>query len=310
MTTGGLPQSSEPPVFNDPEDADCYRRYILEQRGSVPYTDLELVQRRIEMAADLAELLAEAEELGITPEEMAEHLGEGEVPPQVTPQQRVQQTIEIEQRGEPVSRRDDGEPEEPCCTEDEIKRNLFWIKVAYRNLVKKTNSWLGCQTWAGRVHAAIARELQPNTDKCWWGRYIWRASVYPFGTVFPFGDGDIFLHHAYMVCPCTCKDVCDDCLVLDPYTKTGFAFFQSARIYSYKDWIKDYQVTHVSETPDIDQESIYLKIAQHYQGKISCKLVLDLIKKEYKRYLKISGRMTDQQFEETWERSPLSKIQC
>ncbi len=280
-----------PPRFRDEfSAADFDRIKQLQLTGSQPYSDRELADRRQVIQQQINTVFAEAAEQGITEEALF----------QVEGQTRAETHVHFRDTGslgeEGASQTSTSTSKTPCCTPQQIAAELVRIKAAYTAAVARVSKWKGCQDWATIVQQAVAPVLGP----CWIGKFIWRIKVWPFGRWTPFDDGDTFIHHAYAICPCTCPSFggCAECIVLDPYTITGFATFQSADTYPMSDWISEGNVWRATTNADHDNCSIYKYTMQYYcrrsksgglVQKGTCKAVRKLLMRELARYTGATG---------------------
>ena len=271
-----------------PADFDRIKRLHL--TGSVPYSDRELIARRQVISTEMDAVYQEAEEIGLAPDLLFQTSGASPT----TPIYSLRDNGSNGREGRPPT--SSGTSTTPCCTPAQIAAGLVKIKAAYTAAVAKVSKWKGCQDWSVIVAQAVQASLPP----CWVGKYVWRIKVWPFGRWTPFDDGDTFIHHAYAICPCTCPSFggCTECIVLDPYTITGFATFQSARTYPFADWIKEGNVWRASTNPDHDNCAIYRYTMRYYCArsrtggwaqKGTCKAVRKLLMRETARYTGASG---------------------
>lgn len=283
-----------------PEDHRRLKR--LHRTGSQPYTDRELIARRELIGRQFNAVLAQAREKGMDLDEMWARAGEDE-PRQIWtfPDTGSLGDEEMDDEGLGVP---DEDADEPCCTEQQIQQEKVRILAAYAAAVNRVNRWLGCQDWAVRVHQAVNAVIGP----CWIGKFIWRINVWPLGRWTPFDDGDTWIHHAYAICPCTCDGFggCPECIVLDPYTISGFAFMQSASTVPMSEWIDEGSVWRASTDPDHDNGTIYRYTMRYYcrragrgwAQRATCRLVRDLLKRELARYTGATGEVLDRLYRE------------
>jgi hypothetical protein len=260
----------------------------LLQFGEVPYRDDELARRALLLRPYLERAAREASALGVDLSDPGcDGPAEGE---------RVAQD-----NSELV-----GDKERPCCEQWRLDVDWSLIQGAYINKVYSTDSWLGCQRWASAIAAAVA----PYLGKCWRGRFIWRANVYPWGRFGLIDSPSIFVHHAFAVCPCTRKRFRGKgCKVLDPYSVTGLKYFQSPDIYDLSEWTADAtdgKVWKVSKKLVQKQETIYIAIARYYNAHslgVRCS-VMAVIYDEWRRFLGAPPAT----FQFMWRRSELRRI--
>ena len=297
------PEFGEPPEPLQPEfpdeitAADFDRIKRLHLTGSQPYSDRELVERRQVIRQQIDAVFKEAAKLGINEEELIQAM-EGASEDAVL---SMADTGSLGEEGTaPPSETGEGTTTtttQPCCTQQQIAAGLVRIKAAYTAAVARVNKWKGCQDWSLIVQQAVAPVLPP----CWVGKFVWRIRVWPFGRWTPFDDGDSFIHHAYAVCPCTCPTFggCAECIVLDPYTLTGFAMFQSARTYPFSDWVNEGNVWRARTTADHDNCAIYRYTMQYYCQRSqaggwvqrgTCRAVRKLLMRELARYTGATGQ--------------------
>jgi hypothetical protein len=256
-------------------EANWNRMRVLHLKGSIPYSDRETILHRIHMQDKIRAVFSEAEELGLSPRELFQ-----QDPNFPALENRMPDAGSIE-ICDGTARPNTGETDSPCCTGQQIDAGLVRIKAAYTAVVASTSSWKGCQDWAIRVAEAVQPVLLP----CWQGKYVWRINVWPFGRWTPLDDGDTWIHHAYAVGPCNAKSF-DDWLVLDPYSFTGIAWFQSPDIIPFPEWIAKGNVWHATDLSEHDNGSIYKYTLEFYCRfhPIICKLVQELLIREFRRY--------------------------
>ena len=284
----GDPIKALPPEFPDEiSAADFDRIKRLQLTGSQPYTDRELVERREVIRREIDAVFQEAARLGINEEALFQTDQDASTDIMAS----KLDTGSLGEEGTATT------PTQPCCSQQQIDAGLVRIKAAYTAAVSRIDKWKGCQDWSVIVQQAVAPVLPP----CWVGKYVWRIRVWPFGRWTPFDDGDTFIHHAYAVCPCTCPTFggCDECIVLDPYTITGFASFQSASTYPFSEWVDEGNVWRATTTPNHDNCTIYAYTMRYYCRRSqtggwvqrgTCRAVRKLLMRELARYTGATGQ--------------------